>query len=341
MAQPTDATKLGKSFFHAFSKTQTESTQYVFESLYKSAHSTRGSDVWADTVPYAIDVTAADNNATAYPSRIKKYTLTSLTEIPGSNGQAWYINDGGKFVRPWIAPTDIPNPTTNDPSYGYQARLYKSDNSQVMPASGVWMIDYYAGLILFEIGSTPADLGYGIPKTTCYSYIGATLTSTGTSGGGMTLDITQANSFVQGDAIYLSSTGIWTLARANNENTLGVALVSSPTPTSFTAIFGGPITGLTGKIAGQYYFVSDTVAGTLITTEPGTFSNPLLLATTSTGGVVVPFRPSTAGILTVVLPELTTAQRIALTPFAISGSLVIDIDLEKMFRKRGSIWVEV
>jgi hypothetical protein len=145
---------------------------------------------------------------------------------------------------------------------------------------------------------------------------------------------------VQGDAIYLSSTG-WVLARSNNENTLGVAIASACTPTSFTAIFGGPITGLTGKVSGQYYFVSDTSTGKLTSTEPGTYSNPLLLATTSTGGVVLPFRPSTAGLLTVVLPEITTIQRVALTPFAISGTLVIDTDLEKVFRKRGSIWVGV
>ena len=74
MAQPTDITKLGKSFFHAFSKTQTESTQYVFESLYKSAHSLRGSDVWTDTVPYAINAVAADTNVITNPTILNKYT---------------------------------------------------------------------------------------------------------------------------------------------------------------------------------------------------------------------------------------------------------------------------
>lgn len=41
------------------------------------------------------------------------------------------------------------------------------------------------------------------------------------------------------------------------------------------------------------------------------------------------------------LLEVTTAQRMLLTPSVVSGTLVIDIDLEKVFRKRNTIWVEV
>jgi hypothetical protein len=175
MATPSTNFQRGRAYFHALSKTQTEGTQNVFESLYKSAHSQRASDIWAETVPYAADSSAADNNVVALPSVIKKYTQMSLTAIPGSNQQAWYLDSGTDFVRPWIAPTDVPQIATNAPSYGYQAILYDSSNNIIPPTEGIWEIDYYAGVIVFQEGYTPVDQGYGTPKVTCYVYIGQNL----------------------------------------------------------------------------------------------------------------------------------------------------------------------
>ena len=53
--------------------------------------------------------------------------------------------------------------------------------------------------------------------------------------------------------------------------------------------------------AGEYYFVSDSVAGQLTTTEPTastSYSNPLMQATSSTTAVMGQFRPSQIAPLT-------------------------------------------
>lgn len=187
MATPLQATERQNAFFHSLSKATTNSTQYVFESKYKSAHSVKGSEIWADVISYCADSAAADAEATANAA-VEKYTQVTLTEIPGSNGQAWYINNAGTFVRPWISPVDVPNSTTNGPSDGFQANLYTSTGTLVTPTAGVWFVDYYAGIVHFEVGSTPVDLGYGTPKITCYVYTGAY--GAGTSSGGTLTGLT-------------------------------------------------------------------------------------------------------------------------------------------------------
>jgi hypothetical protein len=174
MAIPGDSFKLDKSFFHSFSKTQTEDTQEVYESEYKAGHTVRLQDTWADDVPYASTISDADSAVSNYSTIVHKYTLQSLTEIPGSNGEAWYINDGGAFIKNWISPIDIQELTTNKPSHGYEAKLYKSDNTFIPPTTGAFVVDYFAGLVIMENGFTPADLGWGTPKITCYNYIGRT-----------------------------------------------------------------------------------------------------------------------------------------------------------------------
>ena len=187
MATPLQATERQNAFFHSLSKATTNSTQYVFESKYKSAHSVKGSEIWADVISYCADSAAADAEATANAA-VEKYTQVTLTEIPGSNGQAWYINNAGTFVRPWISPVDVPNSTTNAPSDGFQANLYTSTGTLVTPTAGVWFVDYYAGIVHFEVGSTPVGLGYGTPKITCYVYTGAY--GAGTSSGGTLTGLT-------------------------------------------------------------------------------------------------------------------------------------------------------
>lgn len=181
MAQPSSTFQTKKAFFHGLSKVNTLDTQYVFESIYKSAHSVRTDDIWAETVPYAVDLAEAITNVTNNPTVIKKYTLMSLTEVPGTNGQAWYINDNGLFIKDWIAPTDVPHLTTAEPSYGYQCKLYTGTDTLITETQGIWIVDYYAGLVLFDATTTPSIQGWGIPKITCFVYDGLKLSET--SGG--------------------------------------------------------------------------------------------------------------------------------------------------------------
>lgn len=173
MASPSSLTERKSGYFHSLSKAITNETQYPFESKFKSSHTIKYDEVWADSIPYCPDVASADAFA-LNSSIIKKYELKELTEIPGSNGQAWYINDN-RFVRPFISPVDVVEDGTNMPSIGFEAKLYRNNGSFISSTSGVWFVDYYAGIVHFENSYTPADLGYGIPKISIYVYIGKTV----------------------------------------------------------------------------------------------------------------------------------------------------------------------
>lgn len=211
MTAPNEALREQLGYFHALSKVSTNITQEVYESLYKSAHSTRGADLWASSVAVAADSTAADSEASSN-NAVTKFGTTSvpleLTQVSGSNGQAYYLEDTGTFIRPWIAPTDVPNPTTNAPSDGYQARLYQgttgsSPGTEITPTEGTWVFDYYAGLVIFQQGSTPSDQGWGTPKIMCYQYSGDTLQDA--------LDNTVANNFVENENLSSQADGTATV----------------------------------------------------------------------------------------------------------------------------------
>jgi hypothetical protein len=120
-----------------------------------------------------VDAADADAWVAANPGIGVKRTSQLLTEIPGSNGQAWYVNaPAGTHVKNWIAPTDVPSTGLGFPSYGFEAKLLTNAGVQIPPATGVWVVDYYAGIVMFQLNYTPADLGYGIPRITFYQYIG-------------------------------------------------------------------------------------------------------------------------------------------------------------------------
>ncbi|MFW6377065.1 MAG: hypothetical protein ACOCZ5_00320 [bacterium] len=174
------------AFFHSLSKTMVEGSQNVFESKYKSSHNVKIGEIWSDDVGYAIDFTAAlnesnNNSAVTYREKV------TLSPIPFSNNQAYYLLDGSEFVRPWISPTDIPDPTTNEPSLGYTLRLYDEDDNLISGTLGNWEVNYYAGIIHFQPGSTPTDMGWGDIKASFFEYTGdfgvTGITSAGITGG--------------------------------------------------------------------------------------------------------------------------------------------------------------
>lgn len=174
MALPTQKTKTDAGYFHSLSRAQTEGTQYDYESNYKSAHSIRGGDIWLDSISYCATYEQAHIFAAQHPLIVSEYIALSMTMVAGSNHQAWYLNVAGNFIRPWISPVDVPQETTNNPSHGFQIKMYTQAGQSVSPTYGVWYVDYYAGLIHFQVGSTPMDLGIGTPRVTCFQYIGKT-----------------------------------------------------------------------------------------------------------------------------------------------------------------------
>lgn len=166
------------AYFHALGKVMTENTQAVYESQYKSSHNVRLSEVWSDDIAYAVDYSAAVAEAGAN-SAVTLVYQGQLTQIFGSNGQAYNFFSGATFIRPWISPVDIPHPVTNLPSFGYEVRLFDGTGSEIYLTEGAWSVDYYAGIIHFSEGYTPADMGWGAIKATFFQYTG----NFGASGG--------------------------------------------------------------------------------------------------------------------------------------------------------------
>ena len=186
------------AFFHALSKAMTENTKEPYEEIYKSSHNVRLSEVWSDDIDFAPDFTSAFNQSLINDA-VTYIEEAELDQVFGSNGQAYCfisggtfdpfgnITPGGQFIRPWIAPTDIPDPITNNPSDGFGLRLYTGPdatgilppNSQIPPTFGAWEVDYYTGLIHFGEFNTPNDLGWGSIKASFFQYTGNYGASTG------------------------------------------------------------------------------------------------------------------------------------------------------------------
>ena len=160
------------AFFHTRNKVLTEDSQNPYESQYKSAHTQRKIEIWGTTINYCLDQSEADAEAVDNDA-VTKYTLEDLTPIPGSNNQSWYLDDVGLHVNPWISPVDIPHEDTNAPSYGFQMTLFQQDGTLITPTEGRWVIDYYSGILQFEQGFTPVDMGWLLPiKGTIFAYTG-------------------------------------------------------------------------------------------------------------------------------------------------------------------------
>ncbi len=96
------------------------------------------------------------------------------------------------------------------------------------------------------------------------------------------LVIQTAHGLTTGTPIYF--TGIsWQPAKADNVNTLATGVIDVISPDRFYVVNDGDIVGMSGLIVGDWYYVSDVVAGTITTTEPtGTYSNPIGYAISAT-----------------------------------------------------------
>jgi len=195
MAQPTDSFKLIKAYFHAMNAVNTLDTQNTFESLYSAKHTIKAIDVWTETVDYCIDVASADAFAIANPTIVVKHVDIPLTMITGSNGQAWYVDIAGQFINPFISPRDIVDPITKAPSYGFQLMMKTAGGVNIPPATGTWEIDYANGILFFQLGSTPSDMGWGIPTVTFYQYVGKRLADGIASG----VTVTDTDTFTNAD----------------------------------------------------------------------------------------------------------------------------------------------
>ncbi len=111
-------------------------------------------------------------------------------------------------------------------------------------------------------------------------------------GGSMKETITQpGHGFAPGQAVYIRPDETWGLAQADDEATSeALGIIESVAADTFVVVYGGPISNMSGLSAGALYYLSETVAGGLQTTEPEccpSISKPLLVGKNATGGVVV------------------------------------------------------
>lgn len=190
---PTDGFKLSKAYSHAFGKTHYRGNppQEVYESQYKSLGNITPRDVWLDFVPYFDNALDAVQDSLTN-SAVNYYDKVTLTPVPGSNNQAYRLEIAGTPIRPWISPVDVPDPSTNFPADGYELRLFTQNDNPISTTEGQWVVDYYAGLIMFQDGYTPPQMiangldiwnTWGDIKVSVFAYAGKTLEDTSVSGG--------------------------------------------------------------------------------------------------------------------------------------------------------------
>ena len=98
-----------------------------------------------------------------------------------------------------------------------------------------------------------------------------------------------AHGFSNGTPIYFDGVN-YQKAQANSVNTLATEVAQIIDVDNFESIVVGMIIGLSGLVSGSWYFVSDTVAGDLITTEPSIYSNPVGIAGSASTLFVIPTR---------------------------------------------------
>jgi len=103
-----------------------------------------------------------------------------------------------------------------------------------------------------------------------------------------------SHGFSVGDILSFNGTS-YVKAKADSvSNAEVVGIVSSVVDSNnFKLVYSGYVSGLSGLTAGEVYFLSDSTAGALTSTEPtteGSISKPVLLAISNTEGIFINFR---------------------------------------------------
>jgi hypothetical protein len=175
VASPSQSFQIRKSYGHNFSRVIMHNLQAVYESTVKNGHRILADDVWIDEVDYCANETAADLFVTSHPTILRKRTKVSMEPVSGTNNQIYRFVDAGVWVNRWLAPVDVVN-QAGETSQGFAARLYDANDNLITLTEGVYVINYFTGMIEFDVGYTPIDRGYALPlKATFYEYIGRTI----------------------------------------------------------------------------------------------------------------------------------------------------------------------
>lgn len=140
---------------------------------------------------------------------------------------------------------------------------------------------------------------------------------TGGGGGSSTIEISQINTFVKGDAIYYDPITGWQLADSSDSNKIGKTIVIEPGTPDFVAsslgvvsFSAGEITALIGSstfVPGTTYYVSDSSPGKYTSLSPA-ISNPMFVAISTDTILIQPgFQASSSGVGQSILRQTFTA----------------------------------
>lgn len=141
--------------------------------------------------------------------------------------------------------------------------------------------DTEANLTTYAGTATDGQFVFATDTQKMYQIIDNALAPVG-GGGATQFEVDQVNTFSVGEGIYHNGT-TWVAGQADDANTLAYYVVIEATGTSFIAADFGRIVDVqlgdntaNSLVAGEYYFLSDSVAGQPTSTEPSSgFSNPL------------------------------------------------------------------
>lgn len=184
------------AYFHSLGKSMIESQQNVYESNYKSSHNIRTNEIWSDNIDFTSTYSEAKTKS-LLNNAVILHEMVFLSEVYGSNGQAYIYIENGKFkdssypisdrgyfdkinpslvepkyIKPFISPEDVVDTTTNDPSFGYTLRLFRENGMEIFLTEGTWVVNYNTGIIYFDEGYTPSDMGWGNIKASFFEYNG-------------------------------------------------------------------------------------------------------------------------------------------------------------------------
>lgn len=167
-----------RNLFHTFSRVAIQEGQGVAAAVNKTGHTVTTNDVWSDidklpknTAYFGNANTAFDDLKTVYDANVgefskyvKLYENAVLSPVDGSGqdlnkNQAWELLVDGKRVKNFVAPTDVFD-ANGQPCNGYTLKLFDKSGTQIPATDGNWAFDYVAGLVIFERGKTPQDMGW-------------------------------------------------------------------------------------------------------------------------------------------------------------------------------------
>lgn len=169
---PTSLTQQRSAFYHTANRSLTRADQEIFNTTLNSTGITKAvSELYRDVLPFVNTKEEIDTWLTSNPGYLLKHDKVALTELVGSNGQTWYIEHNGERVTTFITEQFLVDLGNNTVPNGYVFELYEQDGTRIPPATYDWWVKPDEGLIRFEAGSTPADLGIGVPSATVYSGI--------------------------------------------------------------------------------------------------------------------------------------------------------------------------